>query len=150
MKIKQITQLINEKLAGETLHPTQLLSYMDDVIDEINTALSSCFPTVSEFAYDSEQDSNDFTKDYNVFPERYIRSVLILGAAYKFYVTDEEGSNTAQMYQMQYKNNLFNMVRDYIWEVPEEYQNTSGGFVQICGEGHPFQNEFIGRGNYGL
>ena len=150
MTIVQMTQLINEKLAGETLHPTQLLSYMDDVIDEINTELNSCFPSITEFITDQETGDKNYSENYNLFPESYIRSVLILGAAFKFYVTDEEGSNTAQLYQAQYKSNLFKMVRDYIWEVPEEYQNDSGGFVQISGEGHPFQSEFIGRGRYGL
>lgn len=150
MKIKLIAHFINEKLAGETLHAGQLLSYMDDVIDDINTQLNACFPTVTEFILDPETGEKDFTKDYDVFPEKYIRSVLILGAAYKFYITDEEGTVTAQTYGMEYNNNLFTMTRDYIFEVPDEYQVREGGYVVMDGEGHPFQNEFIGRGRYGF
>ena len=65
----------------------------------------------------------------NYCPNKYIRSVVITGAAYKFYVTDEEGIITATQYQYDYLNNLFAMKRDYSASVPEEYLADEKGYL---------------------
>lgn len=113
MIITNIVSAINTKLAGETLTFNQLRLFMDEVIDDINAALSAKFPDFSSY---SEGDN------YNVFPDNYIRSVLVTGAAAKFYTADEEGIMTAQAYQYDYKDRLFIMVRDYSALVPTIYQ----------------------------
>ena len=56
------------------------------------------------------------------FPDKYIRTVVIPGAAYKFYITDEEGISTATKYEQEYLTNLFYMERDYLPLLPEEYK----------------------------
>lgn len=100
--------------------------FLDEVIDEINDALNSKFPTFSEL-----EDNMEFTgnAEYNYFPDKYIRSVVCKGAASKFYTMDEEGSPTAEQYAREYATALFYMTRDYIELVPEEYRSESTGSI---------------------
>lgn len=126
MRVNQIVQQINKHLADEFCSTAELLNYMDRVIDDINTRLNAKFPTVSEVL---EAADNTTDADYNVFPDKYIRSVLVVGAAYKYYITDEEGNVTAQQYGTEYNQNLFYMERDYSFSIPEIYRESEQGFV---------------------
>lgn len=126
MLVSKIVSLINKSLADELCTPVELMGYMDRVVDDINTRLNSKFPTVSEFI-DAANGITD--PDYNVFPDKYIRTVLVTGAAYKYYVTDEEGAVTAQQYGTDYAQNLFYMERDYSFSIPEIYREDNQGFV---------------------
>jgi hypothetical protein len=126
MRVGQIVNLINKHLADEFCSVAELTSYMDRVIDDINTRLNSKFPTVSEVIAAAGGTTDP---DYNVFPDKYIRSVLVVGAAYKYYITDEEGNATAQQYGAEYNQNLFYMERDYSFSIPEIYRESEQGFV---------------------
>lgn len=121
MELQKIVNAINKRLAGELMIYSELEIHLDTIIDEINNRLNSNFPAFSEF------NSTDYANypDYNFFPDKYIRSVVIPGAAFKFYVTDEEGISTATKYEQEYQTNLFYMERDYLELVPEEFQNTN-------------------------
>ncbi len=101
ININTIVNYINERLAGEQLLYSQLLVFLDGTIDDINQALNSNFPAFSEF---SEKDEN--YPDYNFFPDRYIRTVVVTGACAKFYICDEEGAAVAEQYQYEYKDYL--------------------------------------------
>lgn len=125
MKITQIVGLVNTKLAGETLTYNQMLSFLDDTINDINTNLNACFPTFSEVTTVVQADSV-----YDAIPDQYITSVVVIGAAYKFYTTDEEGLNVATGYQQEYERGLFYMMRDYSASVPEKYQAQNRGYVE--------------------
>lgn len=120
MQIANIVAGVNTKLAGETLTYNQLRLFLDDVVDIINRELNANFPSF---------DSLTINDEYIAFPDKYIRSVVIIGAAYKFYVTDEEGIATAIQYQRDFMENLFFMKRDYSELVPEEYQAVDQGYV---------------------
>jgi len=120
MQIQNIVAAVNAKLAGETLTYTQMRLFLDEVIDDINSELAADFPT-----FDTLTSSDAYT----AFPDRYIRSVVVTGAAFKFYVTDEEGINTAQQYQYDYLDRMFRMKRDYAELVPEEYRLDDQGYV---------------------
>lgn len=126
MRISEIVRRTNEKLAGETLMYTQLEMFFDEVIDDINAKLNSKFPTFSE-VFSAETLSSD--AEYNCFPDKYVRTVVVVGAAYKFYCTDEEGIATAQQYAFDYNTNLFLMERDYSDLVPEQYRATGQGYL---------------------
>lgn len=126
MRVGQIVKLINKHLGDEFCSVAELTDYMDRVIDDINTRLNSKFPTVGDMIA-SAGGTTDV--DYNVFPDKYIRSVLVVGAAYKYYVTDEEGNVTAQQYGADYNQNLFYMERDYSFSIPEIYRESEQGFV---------------------
>lgn len=126
MQLSQIVQFTNDKLAGELLTFDLLKVHLDSVIDDINNELNAKFPAFSEF------NVNDHPQypDYNFFPNKYIRNVVTLGAAYKFFITDEEGINTAVQYAKDYALALFMMKRDYMALVPEAYQdNDSVGSI---------------------
>lgn len=114
MDINTIVNRVNRKLAGELLSYYELKDYLDDTIDDINEKLGSTYPAFSEL--DSSVDTYDF------FPDKWIRKVVVFGAAWYYFVTDEEGISTAQTYQQAYFNNLFLMQREMISQVPEEYQ----------------------------
>lgn len=92
---------------------------MDQVIDDINDELSTCYPVFSEVM---AENASVIEPEYNFFPDKYIRSVVVKGAAYKFYIQDEEGIDTAERYGAEYYNAVFIMLRDFVSEVPEEYR----------------------------
>lgn len=128
MDINVIINRINLKLAGENLALWDLEVHLDAVIDDINAALNSKFPAFSEFTatlYPSGNNSGHVYPNYTFFPEKYIRTVVIPGAAYKFYVTDEEGAFIAPSYQKEYQEGLFLMQRDYRHKVPPLYQDVA-------------------------
>lgn len=114
MKTIDIVKGINQLLAGERHSMTELALHMDQAIDDINTRLGATFPSFSELG--------PTLADYDFFPDRYIRSVLMVGAAWYYFVTDEEGEVAAQQYTFMYEQNLFRMTRDYINLVPLEYR----------------------------
>lgn len=117
MLIKDIVKAINGALAGEMCTYSDLKQFMDHTIDDINAQLNSKYPAFSELgSYDT---------DYNMFPDRYIRTVVVPGTAWYYYVADEEGTPTAQQYQMDYNKGLFLMLRDMLYNVPEVYQADS-------------------------
>lgn len=111
--------MINSRLAGEQLTYTQLLPYINSTIDDINSRLHTCFPQLTR---------DDANRDYTAFPDRWQRTVVVVGAGAKWYQDDEEGIATAQAMVEEYHTNLFLMERDYGPLVPEEYResNASG------------------------
>jgi len=112
MKITDITKRINDLLAGETLSYKQLTLHLDAVIDDINTDLASKYPAFSELP--------EGAVEYTHIPDRYIRSVVCIGAAHYFYITDEEGGTAARTYQELYFTNRYTFVRDWIDKVQHE------------------------------
>lgn len=128
MKIKDIVKLTNTYLAGEQLVYQRLVPFYDAVIDDINDRLSSTYPSFSSLDL-VELDTD--TAQYSFFPDKYIRSVVALGAAHKFYVMDEEGQAYDSAYEMDYEKALFYMTRDHIDHVPKIFQSDTTGGVLI-------------------
>lgn len=116
MLIKDVVNLVNQKLAGELLSYNEMRIYLDTVIDDINSQLNTVYPTFSELGSAVE---------YTAFPDRYIRSVVVPGTAWYYYVVDEEGTSTAQQFGTDYSRNMFIMQRDMLYNIPEEYQADS-------------------------
>ena len=116
MLISKIVNGINAKLAGELLSLSELTVHIDTVIDEINAKLNAKFPVFADLAGDATE--------YTAIPDKFIRTVIIPGAAYYFYTTDEEGAMVAPEYKEAYYRNLFYMERDYVQLIPEEYLET--------------------------
>lgn len=130
MLLQDIVKGVNEKLAGEQLPYSKQERFLDEVIDDINAVLNSKFPVFSEVI---NYYGHKGTEEYSYFPDQYIRNVVIKGAAYKYFIADEEGMSTAEMYGYDYDDALFKMQRDYLEQVPEEYQSDSTGSVVIEG-----------------
>lgn len=127
MKVINIVKLANTYLTGEQLTYQKLLPFLDAVIDDINNRLNSTYPSFTSLGYTS-LDSD--TAVYEFFPDRYLRSVVALGAAHKFYEMDEEGVVYDQSYEQDYERNLFYMTRDFIDQVPEIFSSDSSGSVE--------------------
>ena len=122
MLLKEIVAGVNRYLAGELLSYRQLLPHLDKTIDAINARLSATYPVFSELP--------DGTLVYELFPNRHIREIVIPGAAYFYFITDEEGEETARTYGAMFQEGLFLMERDYLMSVPPEYQaSTNNGTV---------------------
>lgn len=117
MLLENIKQIVNTLLAGERHTYNELIVYLDKTIDDINSQLNSTFPAFSELPKGKAE--------YDYFPDRYIRSVVCVGAAWYYFTTDEEGISTAPQYLQDYDRGLFIMLRDYFNYVPEEYQQDS-------------------------
>lgn len=128
MKVKELVKLANTYVTGEQLVYQRWLPFFDAVIDDINNRLNSTYPSFSSLEL-TNLDGD--TAIYDYFPDRYIRSVVALGAAHKFYEMDEEGQTYDQAYEQDYERNLFYMTRDYIDQVPDIFQSDSPGSVPI-------------------
>lgn len=139
MKYNIIVDLISKQLADELVSESEMLSYMDRVVDDINARLNTVFPTFTEFKeqqFDYERtipEDNVLDLDYTAIPDKYIRTVVIPGAAFKYYTTDEEGNYAAPKYEEDYKQGLFYMERDYSFRIPQEYRADDQGYVNIEG-----------------
>ena len=119
MQISALVTMVNEQLAGERLTYDKMKPHLDAAIDYINTRLNATFPVFSELPAG--------TTEYNLFPDRYLRTVVVPGAAWHFFVVDEEGINTAEQFQLSYEQGMFYMVRDYLTAVPLLYQGPQTG-----------------------
>lgn len=122
MQINDILLRTNSLLAGESLEWHEILALGDNVIDDINAKLNSRFPVLSDF---TQENFPSFYPDYSFFPETYIRKVLIKGMAYNFYIMDEEGLQAAPMFGYDYQQALFEMLRDYLDQIPFEFRKES-------------------------
>ena len=116
MLITHIQKLFNNALAGETLSIKEMTPHLDAAIDSINDKLNTRYPVFSELDLTVEN------AEYNYFPDKYIRTVVIPGAAWHYYVMDEEGLQTAPQYQLDFENGKFIMQRDMLYNIPEEFQ----------------------------
>lgn len=132
MKYNTIINLISKHLADELVSETEMLSYMDRVVDDINAQLNTNFPVFTEYKEANADVPNEML-DYTAFPDKYIRMVVIPGTAFKYYTTDEEGSYAAPKYEEDYRQGLFYMLRDYSFSVPAEYRTDTQGYVDIPG-----------------
>lgn len=144
MEIKKIVDNINRGyIASDYLRYPDCAYFMDMVIDDINEALNTNYPTFSEWE-DFVKDWNEiivrhgfperFKRDhlrYDAFPDRYLRSVVGVGTAVKFYGRDEEGEQVALDYQNRYQQALFMMTRDYHDLVPRFFTNEFGGYIDF-------------------
>ena len=87
--------------------------------------------------------AQEYNAMYNFFPDKYIRMAVIPGAAWHFYVMDEEGLQTAPQYQADFERGKFVMQRDMLYKIPEEYMDDDhAGFVV----GDPESDIFGDRG----
>lgn len=118
MLISKLIQNINTQLDGELLGVHEVCSVIDKSIDDINARLNTCFPVLSDLM--SEQQGNVI--EYTAIPDRYIRTVVIPGAVFKYYTNDEEGAAVAPKHEEEFLKGLFFMERDYMMHVPEQYQ----------------------------
>ena len=132
MLYHKIIDLISKQLGDELVSDTEMLSYMDRVIDDINARLNTTFPTFTEYKEDNP-DIISTALDYTAIPDKYIRTVVVPGAAFKFYTTDEEGGYSSPKYEEDYKLGMFYMERDFSFNVPAEYR----GDVEYGDEGYP-------------
>ena len=140
MEINKIIDYVNRSfIASDRLRAPDIYYYMDLVIDDINERLQATYPNFTEWN-DFVNKWNDHVTDpnfvkvntvYDVIPDKYIRSVIALGTAVKFYTRDEEGEQVALDYQNRYEAALFKMVRDYHNQVPLIFQNNEGGFIDF-------------------
>ena len=125
MLLTDIQKLMNNTLAGETLTFKEMLPHLDFAIDEINDTLNSVYPTFSELIAKEPE-----AKEYAFFPDRYIRRAVISGAAWNYYVVDEEGLQTSLQHQVDFEKGKFIMQRDMLYNIPAEYQAPmSRGYV---------------------
>jgi hypothetical protein len=146
MLISQLVQNINSQLAGELLSIGELAVFVDKSIDEINTRLNTKFPVLSE-VITAIQEAGATKFEYTAIPDKYIRTVVVPGAAFKYYTTDEEGAAVAPKYEEEFLKGLFYMERDYLNLVPEEYQDSlSQGW--ISGNGILETDEYNRQGGF--
>lgn len=132
MILNTIIQMINDKCNGELFTFSEIAHHLDATIDDINAKLNSTFPAFTEFTSSAYPEQYP---DYNFFPDRWIRSVVVTGVAYKFYTQDEEGADVATALRTEYAQNLFVMQRDYSNSIPEQFRASKQGYLMDgCGK----------------
>lgn len=153
MEIKKLVDTINRTyVVSDYLREPDVYYFMDRVIDDINDHLQACYPTFTDWKafVDAWNETHpEAPKDrtvYDVIPDKYLRSVVALGTALYYYTNDEEGEQIAYDYQQRYNQQLFLMVRDYLIQVPEMFQDNEGGFIDFSytREGKP--EDLVPRG----
>jgi hypothetical protein len=130
MKYNALVGLISKHLADELVSEAEMLSYMDRVIDDINTRLNTVFPTFTEWK-EANADVSAELLDYTAIPDKYLRTVVVPGAAFKFYTTDEEGGYSSPKYEEDYRQGLFYMERDFSFSIPDKYRADEQGYIEI-------------------
>ena len=141
MQLKKLVDTINRTyVQSEYLRQPDIYYYMDRVIDDINEKLQANYPTFTNWEDFVEKWNKKFPEhpkdrtNYDVIPDKYLRSVVALGTALYFYTADEEGEQIALDYQQRYNQQLFYMVRDFHMLVPPMFQNNFGGFIDFSYE----------------
>ena len=125
MEINRLTMLCNQRMAGELLRTDEWMPYWDEVVHDINNELNSKFPTVTAFILDT---TNLLGTNYNFIPDKYMETVFVYGACTKYYDMDEEGIGPAQKFEQKYMEHKFMMLRDFVENIPEEFQADDAGF----------------------
>lgn len=155
MEIRKIVDYINRSyIASDYLRAPDVYYYMDLVIDDINERLQAKYPTFTEwnqFVTDwNEQRTENIpaliNTNYSAIPDKYLRTVVALGAAVKFYTRDEEGEQIALDYQNRYEMALFKMVRDFHNQVPKIFQENTGGFIDFSYIREELPEDLVPRG----
>lgn len=126
MKHTDILALLNKKLNDEKLTWQQAVRFLDSTIDDINRELHSVYPT-----FTVAETLPGYTQNYNFFPDQYVRDVVVIGGAYKFYADEEEGEPIARVFQSEYASALFYMKRDWMSQVPTLFQQSDGGTLTL-------------------
>jgi hypothetical protein len=146
MLISTLVQNINSQLAGELLSIGELTVFIDKAIDDINIRLNTKFPVLTDVIV-TAQGAGSTKFEYNCIPDKYIRTVVVPGAVFKYYTTDEEGAAVAPKYEEEFLKGLFYMERDYLNLVPEEYQESlDQGWVR--GNGILESDEYNRQGGF--
>lgn len=174
MEIKKLVDYVNRSfIASDYLRAPDIYYYMDLVIDDINDRLQAKFPTFTDWqdfvaSWNARIQGPNPVPDedmppwpplprdgylkirsnsnYDAFPDKYLRSVVALGVAVKFYTRDEEGEQIAQDYQNRYEMALFKMTRDYHNQVPWYFQENTGGFIDFSYNREEWPRDLIPRG----
>lgn len=97
-----------------------------------------CFPRGPRYLRDNTK--------YDAFPDEYLRTVVALGVAVKFYTRDEEGEQIAIDYQNRYERALFNMQRDYLIRVEPWFQDNTGGYIDFSHNREEWPPDLVPRG----
>ena len=130
MTILEMKKSLNSLLAGEMLSFDMMKQHINFAIDEINTVMDTCFPDISSLTTEST---------YTAIPDKYIRSVVLPGAAHHYYMVDDEGTTPEQDFARQFEMGKFYMLRDYSYNVPSMYQvadNEDGSFSGSVGSAY--------------
>ena len=136
MLLSKIVETVNARLAGEMFAIEDIIPFLVAAVDDINTKLNTKFPVFSDLEVTATE--------YNYIPDKYIRTVVIPGAVFKFYTMDEEGAYVAPKYEEEFLQNLFYMERDYLMLVPEQFIADMTQGTYSFSDDHPISDTYRG------
>ena len=123
MTHSDILKELNTTLAGEYLTWKQARPHLQWALDKLNDDLDTVFPDLGdtlEYTYPDDEDGTTHT-GYDYIPDKYIRAVLINGAAHHFYMVDDEGMTSEVTFAQEMREGLFKALRDYSAYIPNKY-----------------------------
>lgn len=140
MTREEIKNRINKLMFNELYTFDDIKDDLDDAIIQINSKLHSKFPMMStiltdkdsEYKYTPEaSDEVPNPQPTEIFPEIYIRSVVINYAVASLFAQQDEFSNAYINAQNKFENGLDNMFRDYYENIPEVFVDDDGGYMEL-------------------
>ena len=140
MKQSEMVTRVNQLMYEGLYTFTEIKFDFDDAITFINDSMNTLFPNMSdmgnedsEYTYDVPTviDGIEVNVPTPVFPERYMREVVINFVVASLFRREGEFGNEFYMAQENYLSGIDKMFRDFFEKVPTQFQDTEGGFIVI-------------------
>lgn len=140
MKQSEMVTRVNQLMYEGLYTFTEIKFDFDDAISFINEHMNSSFPNMSgmgdensEYTYDVTTivDEVEVVTPTPVFPENYMREVVINFVVASLFRREGEFGNEFYMAQESYLKGIDRMFRDFFEKVPTQFQDTEGGFIVI-------------------
>lgn len=137
--VTRVNQLMHEEL-----YVYDDMKYdLDDAIIEINNALNAKFPSMTSvftedretYTYDipddPETEEDETETNVPIFPEQYIKSVVIPFTIRALFARQLEYGPEYQQAHNNFNNGLTMMFRDYFHKVPDTFKDLDGGYFEF-------------------
>jgi len=139
MTREYIVELINKNMYEELYGFDDVKDKLDDAIIAINNTMHTTFPMIteilttesSEYTYEVTDPDTGVTSIYPIFPEKYMRSVVIEFAVSELFRRQGEFGPEYQSAVQAYERGLSSMFQNYYERVPEQYIDENTGIIPI-------------------
>lgn len=116
---------VNKKADDERWIESDIITSYNEVMSDVNYYLNATYPFLDYKDYDG-------STEFDYLPDDYVYKVIIPGIVVKRFESDNDGDSTPMTWKQDYQRALYDLQRDYIGQVPEEYQLDYGGNFTVA------------------